>query len=211
MSAGLLLVCSVLVSYDRSIQVGAVLACVWLLVWRALLSGRRVSKNWSLGLLAAAGLGAVILFSSVGVDSLYTRWTRDFERGMPGSGRLDFYHGALERFADGSLADMLVGIGYTGIRQTMRDRCGLPIHTHSDLFDLLLGGGLLGLAVYLVLWRNVVRQCRSVSSRSAEFALMGACLAIFLVMSLITGQLEATHAMFCLGACLHCCGLLAPG
>ena len=38
---------------------------------------------------------------------------------------------------------------------------------------------------------------------------MGAVIALFAVMSLVTGQLAATHAMFCLGATLHCCCLMA--
>ncbi len=107
------------------------------------------------------------------------------------------------------MADMLVGIGYTGIKETMHERSGLLIHTHSDLFDLLLGGGLLGLAVYISLTGSLLRYFRRVPPQSAEFALMGAIFAIFLVMSLITGQLEATHAMFCNGAILCCCHVIA--
>jgi hypothetical protein len=49
---------------------------------------------------------------------------------------------------------------------------------------------------------------RSIRPASAEYAVMGARFIIFGVMSLITGQLEATHAMFCSGASLHGCHLI---
>ena len=204
------LVGSTLLTYDRSIQVGMVVASGWLALWWAVLSGRRVSRNWSIGLLLAACVTAVLLFSYVGVDSLIARWTADFQSGRPGSGRLEFYQAASERYCDGTVSDLLVGIGYTGIKETMRSRCGMAIHTHSDFFDLLLGGGLLGVCLYGALYWILWRYWRSVPRGSAESAVMGASLAIYAVMSLITGQLEATHAMFCLGASLHCCHLMYP-
>jgi hypothetical protein len=202
------LVGSTLLTYDRSIQVGIAVASGWLMLWWAVLSGRRVSRNWSIGLLLAACMTSVLLFAYVGVDSLIARWTADFQSGRPGSGRLEFYRAAGEQFCDGTVADMLVGIGYRGIKETMWARCGMAIHTHSDLFDLLLGGGLLGVSIYLSLIWILWQYWRSAPRGSAEAAAMGAYLAIYAVMSLITGQLEATHAMFCLGASLHCCHLM---
>lgn len=50
---------------------------------------------------------------------------------------------------------------------------------------------------------------RGVQLQSEECALMGAVGAVYVVMSLITGLLEATHAMFCLGVIAHCCHVLA--
>jgi hypothetical protein len=211
LAIAVLLIASTLVTYDRSIQVGLLMATGWLVVWWGILSGRREHRNWSVGLLAVACTAAVFLFASAGFESLQTRWTEDFRNGRPGSGRLEFYQAAWERFSDGSLSDMLAGIGYSGIKDTMHARCGLPIHTHSDLFDLLLGGGLLGLLIYLTLLWNLLQYWRGVPRASAESALMGAYLGIFAVMSLITGQLEATHAMFALGATLHCCHVLRAG
>lgn len=206
--AALTLMTATLVSYDRAVQVGLVVAATWIFVWRFFLAARRKSHT-NERILVVTGLLAVALFGSLGYESLHARWTDDFEKNRPGSGRLGFYQAAVERFSEGPAADMLLGVGYSGIRQTMEERCGMSVHTHSDLFDLLLGGGILGLGIYGALLWTLFRFFRGVPLHSAECALMGAVGAVFVVMGLITGLLEATHAMFCLGSIFHCCHVIA--
>ena len=192
-----------------NVQVGFVAAVLWLVVWWVLHSGRRnrplVNRRMVVGALLVLVLAGGLLY-----PSLRTRWTADFAQGRPGSGRIEFYGAALRAFTSGSLADAVMGIGYSGVTRTMQERCGLSVHTHSDLFDLLLGGGLLGLGIYMAFFGVLLSTLREVAASSAEWALMGAACAIVAVMGLITGLLEATHAMFCLGAILHCCSVLAP-
>ncbi len=204
----LILITSTLLSYDRAVQVGLVLACLWLLLWRLVLSDGKRSLP-SVRLIILVVLGVVTLVGSLGYQSFYARWTADFEKGRPGSGRLEFYRVAWQTFFEAPAPDLLLGIGYSGVKRTMKEQCGMKIHTHSDLFDLLLGGGILGLGIYAVLFWSLAGYLRGIPPRSAEFASMGAVGSIYVVMSLITGLLEATHAMFCLGAIFHCCHILA--
>lgn len=204
----LILLLSTMLSYDRAVQVGVAAAFLWLLVWRLVLLVRGRSLRGE-RVVIIGGLIATALFSTLGYQSLHTRWTRDLEMGRPGSGRLEFYRVAWEQFPEGSVEDKVLGIGYSGIRETMEEKCGKSIHTHSDFFDLLLGGGLLGLGIYAALFWSLGMYFRGVALMSAECAVMGAVGSVYLVMSLITGLLEATHGMFCLGAIFHCCHVMA--
>lgn len=208
LAAALTLIAATLISYDRAVQVGLVVAALWFFVWRFFLVHRRKSHT-SERVFIVCGLLAVALFGSLGYESLHARWTSDFAKNRPGSGRLGFYQAAAERFSEGPAADMLFGVGYSGIRQTMEERCGMSVHTHSDFFDLMLGGGLLGLGIYGAFFWTLFRFFRGVPLQSAECALMGAVGAVYVVMGLITGLLEATHAMFCLGAIFQCCHVIA--
>ena len=206
--AAFVLVAATLVSYDRAVQVGLLAAGAWFLVWRFILCRRRRSHSSEKAVILGA-LIILIIFGIFGFDALRTRWTSDLAKNRPGSGRLGFYQAAVERFAEGPAADVLLGVGYSGIRQTLLERCGMSVHTHSDLFDLMLGGGILGLVVYAAFFWALGGYFRGVPRGSPELALMGAVGCVYLVMGLITGLIEATHANFCLGAILHCSHVLA--
>lgn len=207
----LVLFLSTFLTYDRAVQVGIAAAFLWLLAWRLVLVVRGRSLRGE-RVVIVGGLITAALIGTLGYESLHTRWTRDMEKGRPGSGRLEFYRVAAEQFFEGSAGDKVLGIGYSGIRKTMHEKCGMSIHTHSDFFDLLLGGGLLGLGIYLALYWSLGMYFRGIPLMSAECAVMGAVGAVYLIMSLVTGLLEATHGMFCLGAIFHCCHVMAsPG
>lgn len=205
----LLLVAATLLTYDRSVQVGLVIALVWLLAWRAF-AGRGASSALSTRLIVLTIVAGIIFFWVVGFDTLSSRWSYDVEvKGMVGSGRSDFYWAAWLSYLDLKLPELLFGIGMSNVTEVMYQTCGRKVHTHSDFFDMLLGGGLLGMMVYFGLWRAALRNLRRVSPRSIHFAIMGGYVLIVATMSVITGVLAAPHAMFCLGAALHCLRVIA--
>lgn len=208
LAVALTLLTAVLLTYDRTAQVALAAAAFWLLLWRVLLSNRRTTRQWSTRLLVLGGLSAILLFSWVGFESLYIRWTSDFQKGQAGSGRLLMYQGAWNEYVHSSPTEILLGVGYTGVREAMIRQLKVKIHTHSDFFDLLLCGGIVGILLYLAIWHAVWLHFRKLSVGCAEYAAMGAMVAVYAVTSLITGQLEATHAMFCLGAGLQSCRVM---
>lgn len=206
--AAFVLLAATLVSYDRAVQVGLLAAGAWLLFWRFVVCRRQRIHTGEKAFVACA-LISLVIFGIFGFESLQKRWTGDLAKNRPGSGRLGFYQAAVERFTEGPASDVLLGVGYSGIRETMEERCGMSVHTHSDLFDSLLGGGILGLCVYAAFFWALGGYFRGVPRGSPEFALMGATGIVYVVMGLITGLTTAPHANFCLGAIFHCSNILA--
>jgi len=201
---------AVFVTFDRSAQVAFVVGLSWMMIWRlGLASSKRCSKTILLFLIVLIVLGGVY-YAHHGSEELVARWTHDFDRGEIGSGRGTFYTAAWDWFwRDADLADFLLGMGYGNISDLMHSRSGIYRHTHSDLFDMLLMGGIVGLVLYSLLFCTVARLASGLSCGSLEFAIFVAILMSFGVMSLLTGLMAFPHTMYAFGAQCICLRVLA--
>ena len=205
-----LIVAAVFVTFDRSAQVGFLVALSWMAVWWLGLARPRPASKTVVLLLAIVLVSGSIYYAYHGTDELLARWTRDFDRGEIGSGRGAFYTGAWNWFwYDSSLADFLLGMGYVNIGDVMQAASGAFRHTHSDLFDMLMIGGIAGLVLYLLMFHTVASLGKGLPIGSVEFATLGAVLSSFGVMSLLTGLMAFPHAMYAFGAQCICIRILA--
>jgi len=208
--AAALIVAAVFVTFDRSAQVAAGAALLWVIIWwLGFARPQRCSKTVVLFLCVLVIAGGVY-YAQHGSEELIARWMHDFDRGEIGSGRGTFYTTAARWFwNDSSLTDFLLGMGYGNIYDLMHAGSGVYRHTHSDLFDMLLIGGVAGLALYVLMFHAIVKTIGSVPRGSGAFALLGAQLASFGVMSLLTGLMGFPHTMYAFGVQCICIQVLA--
>lgn len=67
------------------------------------------------------------------------------------SGRSEYMAIALERYAQGSIPELIFGISYTEVRAAIQAKTGLHIGAHNGFVDTLTANGVLGLGLMLVL------------------------------------------------------------
>ena len=205
-----LIVAAVFVTFDRSAQVAFVVALFWMAIWWLGLARPRPASKIVFLFLGIIVLSGAIYYGRHGTEELLARWTLDFDRGEIGSGRGAFYTAAWNWFwHDSSITDFLLGMGYVNIWDVMHTASGAFRHTHSDLFDMLMIGGIVGLALYFLLFHTIASLGRGLPIGSAEFATLGAVLLSFGVMSLLTGLMAFPHAMYAFGAQCICIRILA--
>lgn len=209
MGAALMAV-AVFVTFDRSAQVAFMAGLLWMAIWWLVFAGpKRCSKTVLLFLCIILVLGGVY-YAHHGSDELVARWTHDFDRGEVGSGRGTFYMTACNWFwNDSSIMDFFFGMGYGNIYDLMHSRSGVYRHTHSDLFDMLLIGGVVGLVLYFLLFFTIASLGKGLPRASTELAVLGALLTSFGVMSLLTGLMSFPHTMYAFGAQCICIRVLA--
>ncbi|HPC96314.1 MAG TPA: O-antigen ligase family protein [Sedimentisphaerales bacterium] len=207
-----LLVVAVFVTFDRSAQVAFVAASSWTVFWWLWFAGPpRGSKTVLVFLGILLVLGG-LYYARHGNEELIARWTQDFDRGEIGSGRGTFYATTWNWFwNESSTMEFLLGMGYGNIHRLMHSASGIYVHTHSDLFDMILIGGVAGLVLYLFLFYTVAGLQRGLAPGSAESATVGAILISFGVMSLLTGLMAFPHTMYAFGAQCMCIRTFATG
>ncbi len=208
--AAVLIAASVFCTFDRSAQVACVVSLLWMVLWWLRFSDvRRCSKTVVLFVCLLCILG-VVYYSAHGSEELVARWTRDFDRGEIGSGRGTFYRTACRWvWRDSSITDFFFGMGYGNILYLMHAASGIYRHTHSDLFDMLLIGGLAGLGLYFLVFSTIISLGKGMSRASAELAGLGALVTSYGAMSLLTGLMTFPHTMYAFGAQCICIGVLA--
>jgi O-antigen ligase len=209
--AGLLCVslAGLMLTYQRAGQLAMVAAILWIAgthvktrVREVLLSGRSVVA-FACILVVAAGF--------VDTDALAERW-KDVDLslgGKAGSGRLGLWTDAIRAFEDLNWLDRMLGIGYSGMRDAMLEEGlgGNRKHTHSDILDILLAFGILGMLGWIALHYAVIQTVRACPKSSAACAIAGAVYIVFLVESLMTGQVFGPATMIAyLGAITGLCG-----
>ncbi|MDI9432111.1 MAG: O-antigen ligase family protein [Planctomycetota bacterium] len=205
-----LLLAAVFVTFDRSAQVAFAAGLSWIAVWWLLLARPRPSVRSLLPLMCIAIVLGATYYAHYGSEELIARWTHDFDRGEVGSGRGTFYATAWNWFwKDSSLMDFLFGMGYGNIQPLMLTGSGAFRHTHSDLFDMLLIGGMAGLALYLLLLYTIVALGKDMAVGGLPFACLGALVISFGTMSLLTGLMAFPHTVYAFGAQCICIRVLA--
>jgi len=201
---------AVFVTFDRSAQVAFVAGVSWIVMWWLGLAGYRgCSKPVLLFLIVLIVVGG-IYYAHHGSEELVVRWTSDFDRGEIGSGRETFYVTAWNWFwSDSDLMDFLLGMGYGNIYDLMHSRSGVYRHTHSDLCDMLLTGGIVGVLLYFLLFYTVASLARDVPVACVEFVMLVTLLTMFGMMSLITGLMAFPHTLYAFGTECICIRTLA--
>ena len=106
------------------------------------------------------------------------------------------------------MMDFFFGIGFGNIFDLMHSRSGIFIHTHSDLFDMLLIGGVIGLALYLLFFYTITSLGRGLPVGSMEFGILMTLIVSFGAMSLFTGLMDFPHTVYAFGAQCICIRVL---
>lgn len=184
-----------MLTYARSGTVALVAIVLWLTVWAARAGNllQWSALKWFLGLVLLLGLAAPVLIEP---QTLFARWS-DLDRGEDaGSGRVKLRDIALEHFSAESVPGQLLGSGFDSMAEVLYRDCGEDVkHTHNDTFDLLLIGGITGIAWQL----SFVWSWGSRISLFGAWSLEGAAaVAIFIdyfCHAQLTGQLWGTDVM----------------
>lgn len=207
--AALLLV-AVFVTFDRSAQVAFAAGLSWIVIWWLLLARPKPSVRVLFPLVCIAIVLGATYYAHHGSEELIARWTYDFDRGEVGSGRGTFYATAWNwLWKDSSIMDFFFGMGYGNIQPLMLTGSGAFRHTHSDLFDMLLIGGMAGLALYILLLYTIIALARDLAVGGMAFACLGALVISFGVMSVLTGLMAFPHTVYAFGAQCICIRVLA--
>lgn len=205
-----LMAAAVFVTFDRSAQVAFVAGLSWMAIWWLGFGGSKRSSKTILLFVCIILLAGGVYYAHHGTEELIARWTHDFDRGEVGSGRGAFYTRTWNWFwSESSTLDFLCGMGYCNIYDLMHSASGMYVHTHSDLFDMLVIGGVAGVVLYLLLFHTIAALRRGLAVGSAEFAALGALLLSFGVMSLLTGLMAFPHTVYAFGAQCICIRVLA--
>ena len=69
------------------------------------------------------------------------------------------------------------------------------IHSHSDLFDLLLIGGVVGLSIWVLFFFTLLRQTQQSPSRKSEFTFVTAIFFVAFSYSLFTSAFYGPNVM----------------
>jgi len=212
LQAGLVCVslAGLMLTYQRTGQLAMVVAVLWIAVVHmrsrireVLLSGRSV---------IAFACILVMVAGFVDTDALTERWRNaDLSLGSKaGSGRLGLWTDALRAFEGMNWLDRMLGVGYSGMRDAMLEEGlgGNRKHTHSDVLDILLAFGVLGVFGWIAVHYAVIQTMRACAKTSMEYALGGAVYIVFLIESLITGQVFGPATMIAyFGAITGLCGV----
>jgi O-antigen ligase len=199
-----------MLTYQRAGQLAMLTAVVWIAgvsvrsqIKRILLSARFV---------IACACALVVVAGFVDVEALTERWRNaDVSLGgKAGSGRLGLWTDAVNAFGEMNWLDRMLGVGYSGMRDAMLDEGlgGNRKHTHSDALDILLAFGVLGVLGWIAIHYAVIQTVRACAKTSTEYAIGGAVYLVFLVESLITGQIFGPATMIVyLGGITGLCGM----
>jgi hypothetical protein len=208
--AAVLMAAALFVTFDRSAQVALAVALCWGAVWWFGVAHPRPGSKAVLLFTCAVLLLGGVYYVHKGGEELMARWTQDLDRGEIGSGRGVFYATAWDWFWQKcDTTDFLLGMGYSNIYDLMYSASGLYVHTHSDLFDMLLAGGIAGLSLYVLLFGTIASLVRGLSSGCVEFAMLVALLVSFCVMSCLTGLIAFPLTMYTFGIECICIRVLA--
>lgn len=192
-------------TYGRAGQVAFCCGLMWLISWYFFFSNRKINYNTIIIFVVLLFIGAFLYFRTYGYEELFSRWTYDLSKGAIGSGRGIFYSTALKWFTqESSFVEFFLGMGFGNIRNIMFYNSGIRVHTHSDFFDMMLTGGVLGLLLYSAFLWTAFDHVRKTPKISVEFLVMSSIFIVFCVMSFLTGIFIAPHAIFSFLAALYC-------
>lgn len=186
---------AIFATYNRTGQLCLAISVCWAGYWQICLGSDRADSRWARQLLVLALLASVVFLLFVGTTNLAQRWSDLADRDTAGSGRLLLWAIATMWALNAHIADQISGIGFRGMYDVIEASIGLRIHTHSDIFDMLMIAGLAGLLMYATLlkslWAVIRRQHRS----SSAHAIGVTAFLTFFFASVLTGQMTQPTAM----------------
>jgi len=196
-----------MLTYQRAGQLAMAAAILWIVGTRSKVRETLLSARF----VVACACVAVCVAGFVDVGALTERWRNaDVSLGSKaGSGRLGLWTDAVNAFGEMDWLDKMLGAGYSGMRDAMLDEGlgGNRKHTHSDVLDILLAFGSLGVLGWIAVHYAMIQTVRACTKTSMEHAIGGAVYIVFFVESLITGQVFGPATMIVyLGAITGLCG-----
>jgi len=178
-----------LLTYARAGMVGLAAAAVWGTTWAL---WRRASGAWVRRFVAVLGVSAGLLAISIGLNDFERRWSDIFDRNNAnaGSGRVLLWTLAWDSFVQEKPADQFFGRGVEGMYQLtyLKLHDAWVGHTHSDFFDVLTIGGLMGVLALCSLPFAICKLGRLLPPASAEHGMFWCIACILLAQALLTGQ-----------------------
>ncbi|HEY4086004.1 MAG TPA: O-antigen ligase family protein [Bryobacteraceae bacterium] len=182
-------------TFARAGVVALIAAMIWFACWFLRFHGSR-RKTWLSRMLLVALVAACCAPIFVHSASWQSRWEDIDDSSQAGSGRATFWRIALNAYASGQTAEQAFGFGYEGMAERLFQDYGDDIkHTHNDLLDSMMVGGLVGV-LWFGLWISwLAAKTLSLPLSSPEGAAAVAVLLIYLCHSQFTGQLFGTDSM----------------
>lgn len=182
-------------TYNRSGLISLLVSFSWITYWY-LSVGRRFRGNlWARRLVLNLTIFGVLGLLAIGVGDLFLRWEDMSDVETAGSGRLINWLIVMRWWVDANFFDKLLGIGHSGMMTIIYAVKGVAIHTHSDFFDFLATGGVLGIVLLMYLYQIIWGSRKKVDPRLAEYALLSVVSLTFVITSLATGQLTQPAVM----------------
>lgn len=203
-----IIVCSyaIIKSYQRAIQFGLFIGFFYALYWSLT---RMKMKLFLFLLLVLMFTFSVLVYSESNYMSRWNNVTTD-----EGSGRKTFFSYAIEIYTQRmSFDQQIVGAGYAKLVRTigmfMHGRIMYGIHTHSDLFDMLVCYGAVGIVLFFCILYSFFSFSRGVPMTEPECLVMRSSFLVYLVSFFTTGVFSAIYSMIALIMfyyyCISCC------
>jgi len=181
-------------TYARAGLVALWLSLLWLVIWSTMIrSGRK--SSWVGRVMTVTTVSAAILVATVGTADLNRRWSDVNNPNRAGSGRLHIWAAAAESFGEADLSEQLAGRGFQGMLEFIGSRIGNRIHTHNDMLDMLVTGGVIGVVFLLLVFAALLAQILRTPVRSPEFAVAFSILLALSSQAIFTGQLFMPDVM----------------
>jgi hypothetical protein len=183
------------ITYARAGQVALGVVLMWLVVWCVVKRAETRATTVARFLIAMAFLAAISMPIMLRSQSFVNRWQDVHDPDKGGSGRADFWRIALEDYENAKPAELVFGFGYSRMDRMLFKDCGADIHhTHNDLLDVMLLGGVFGIAW----WAGLMITFLAYVARGLRKYEGMASASIFLIFAFhgqLTGQLMGTDAM----------------
>ncbi len=203
-----IIVCSyaIIKSYQRAIQFGLFVGFLYAIYWS--LVRTKIKLLFSLLTVLVVAF-SVLVYSESNYMSRWNNVTTD-----EGSGRRTFYSYAVEIYTHRMTFDQqIVGSGYAKLVRTigmfMHGRIMYGIHTHSDLFDMLVCYGAAGIVLFFCVLNSLFSFSRGVPFAEPESLVMRSSFLVYLVSFFATGVFTAIYSMIALIMfnyyCIFCC------
>lgn len=184
-----------ILTYARAGAVAVAAVILWLALWSTNAWGiiQWRALKWFFCLVLVMALAAPVL---LGPQALFARWGDVTKGEDAGSGRVGLWNIAVESFSAAPVSTQLLGDGFESMADLLYRQCGEDVkHTHNDTLDLLLIGGIAGIAWLLGLMGAWVKRIASVNLWSLEGAAIVAIFINYLCHAQLTGQLWGTDVM----------------
>jgi O-antigen ligase len=182
-------------TYARAGSISLAAVLLWLVLWTVLFA-RQGKQRWIARFLILTVISGALLPAVVGPGTLFARWNDFQDADKAGSGRATFWKVALNGYWDGTADQQALGYGYSAMSDMLFLNYGADIkHTHNDMLDMMLVGGIPGACWLLFLLSTLLGRVGRTALSSVEGAAGFAIFLTFLLHGQFTGQLWGTDAM----------------
>jgi O-antigen ligase len=197
LTCGALVVCTVVATYMTMVRASLVCSLVALLMFGFAVARGGSRKALVIGLIALViSVGAVVFvyngLTGKSHSQVADRWSETEKRGDIGSGRLLLWYTAYSHFQSTSVTSKLVGEGFGISYDITEEFLGTHFVMHNDVIEVLLAGGIFGVALYVMMFVGLYRPAWREMRRGSYWGLAAfLSLVVYTLSSLTTTRLEA--------------------